>query len=243
MSIQLLQNYGINSSQSSVFTPPSITGNTLWLDPSDSSSITLNGSNISQINDKSGNANHFSQGTASLQPLYDTSTESLNTIKGDGVDDQLTGSAQGGTECTIFAVVNEVSPNNQYWFSSDAAGPPHGPDFINGYGSSVYGLFRSTPGPGATPFSTTATTLSTLIVDVNGGTENMYLDSHDTTVSNLTSITWSWNVNWTSICRYAISNIPSPKNIGEIIVYDNSLSAGDRQTVFEYLEAKWGTPI
>jgi hypothetical protein len=43
----------------------------LWLDATDASTITLNGSNVSQWNDKSGNARHVSQSTAVNQPQYE----------------------------------------------------------------------------------------------------------------------------------------------------------------------------
>jgi len=42
----------------------------LWLDASDASTITLNGSNVSQWDDKSGNGNHVSNATAATQPPY-----------------------------------------------------------------------------------------------------------------------------------------------------------------------------
>jgi hypothetical protein len=42
----------------------------LWLDADDASTITLNGSNVAQWNDKSGNSNHVSNGAASTQPAY-----------------------------------------------------------------------------------------------------------------------------------------------------------------------------
>ena len=42
----------------------------LWLDAADSSTITLNGSDVSQWNDKSGNAKHATQATAANQPAY-----------------------------------------------------------------------------------------------------------------------------------------------------------------------------
>lgn len=44
----------------------------LWLDAADSSTITLNGSNVSQWSDKSGNGRNFGQSTAALQPAYST---------------------------------------------------------------------------------------------------------------------------------------------------------------------------
>ena len=42
----------------------------LWLDANDSSTITLNGSTVSQWRDKSGNARHASQETVANQPTY-----------------------------------------------------------------------------------------------------------------------------------------------------------------------------
>jgi hypothetical protein len=45
----------------------------LWLDAEDTASITLNGGNVSQWSDKSGNGRHATQATAALQPAYNAS--------------------------------------------------------------------------------------------------------------------------------------------------------------------------
>ena len=42
----------------------------LWLDADDASTIALNGTTVSQWDDKSGNGNHVSNGTAATQPEY-----------------------------------------------------------------------------------------------------------------------------------------------------------------------------
>lgn len=68
------------------------TGLDLWLDASDSSTITLNGSTVSQWSDKSGNNRHFTQPTAANQPGY--LTDGLNgcpILTFDGVNDFLDG--------------------------------------------------------------------------------------------------------------------------------------------------------
>src|ERR1700748_1258223 len=52
------------------FNPSDIAGLTLWLDASDSSTLTLNGTNVSQWNDKSGNGNNATQATMVSQPVY-----------------------------------------------------------------------------------------------------------------------------------------------------------------------------
>jgi hypothetical protein len=52
------------------FSPAEIEGLALWLDASDSASVTLNGGNVSQWRDKSGGSRHFSQATSGAQPEY-----------------------------------------------------------------------------------------------------------------------------------------------------------------------------
>ena len=74
-------------SRADSFNPKTIPNLTLWLDATDTSTITLNAGNVSQWRDKSGNGRHASQGTASAQPLYQPS--GLNgrpTIRSDGGD-------------------------------------------------------------------------------------------------------------------------------------------------------------
>ena len=59
----------------------------LWLDGADSSTITLNGSTVSQWNDKSGNNRNVSQATASNQPAYQaTGLNGRPTMNFDGAD-------------------------------------------------------------------------------------------------------------------------------------------------------------
>jgi len=54
------------------FDPRTVPGLQFWVDPSDSSTVTLNGSTISAIADKSGNGRAFSNGTAARQPAVGT---------------------------------------------------------------------------------------------------------------------------------------------------------------------------
>lgn len=62
----------------------------LWIDFSDASTLSLSGSNITQVNDKSGNGRHFSQGVSSLQPALITAAKNgLNVARFDGVNDEL----------------------------------------------------------------------------------------------------------------------------------------------------------
>ena len=63
---------------------PAGLGLKLWLDASDSSTITHTSNAVSQWSDKSGNSNHATQSTSGSKPLFDT-----NQILFDGSDDSL----------------------------------------------------------------------------------------------------------------------------------------------------------
>lgn len=58
----------VSSTPTAAFAPDSVANLLLWLDASDSGTVTLNGSDVAQLDDKSTNGYDFVQGTASLQP-------------------------------------------------------------------------------------------------------------------------------------------------------------------------------
>lgn len=67
-----------------LWTPANIT-TALWLDAADASTITLNGSTVSQWRDKSGNNRHVAQPTAAKQPTYTTAGQNgRNVLTFDG---------------------------------------------------------------------------------------------------------------------------------------------------------------
>ncbi|MFM6606057.1 MAG: hypothetical protein ACKPH3_18615 [Dolichospermum sp.] len=91
-----------------LWTPAQIS-TALWLDAADASTITLNGSTVSQWNDKSGNGRNAIQATAANQPTY--SVEIFNNKPGlsfDGVNDFLvaTYSSINFVGCSIFIIGN-----------------------------------------------------------------------------------------------------------------------------------------
>lgn len=74
---------------SRLWTPAEI-ATALWLDAADASTITLNGSTVSQWRDKSGNARHVDQATAVKQPTYTLAAQNgLNVLSFDGANRSL----------------------------------------------------------------------------------------------------------------------------------------------------------
>lgn len=69
------------------FAPTDLAGLALWLDASDTSTITHSSGAVSQWDDKSGNGQHVTQGTASLQPATGVETlNGLNVLTRSGAD-------------------------------------------------------------------------------------------------------------------------------------------------------------
>lgn len=98
----------------------------IWLDASQG--ITLNGSDVSQWDDLSGNGNDMSQGTPLDQPLYTASNSNFNnegTIDFDGVDHNLSGTFHASVPKPwfLFAVftANAAAAGVDYVFSADKA--------------------------------------------------------------------------------------------------------------------------
>ena len=97
---------------------PSMLGPALWLDAADASTITLNGSTVSQWSDKSGNGFHVTQATASLQPTYQaTGFNSQPTVFFDNTGDEMgcdqtSVSSQGDL---FYAAVFQMLSNTAIW--------------------------------------------------------------------------------------------------------------------------------
>jgi hypothetical protein len=100
------------SSASSSVTPidlaPPLTNLFAWYDSSDASTITLSGSNITQWNDKSGNAKHATQSTSAYQPtIVSSGLNGRNTMLFDGTNDMfnIANTTTLANNFAIFAVV------------------------------------------------------------------------------------------------------------------------------------------
>ena len=91
----------------------------LWLDAADSSTLTLNGSNVSQWADKSGRGNHAVNATAASQPTYmANSFNGLPALWFDITDDFLGISSPNGLSSVtdfFYAAVFQMAPSNGSW--------------------------------------------------------------------------------------------------------------------------------
>jgi len=194
----------------------------LWLDAEDTASITLNGSTVSQWNDKSGNNNHASQATATLQPSL-----SGKDIIFDGVDDGFNLTSQVLGEMYIYTVARGsgylfadsfdrivyTSTNLIYW--SNGAGDIFTGNTVTGYNNTQTQITEE--------FYNNVDTATTAL---NGQNSLTGIFQPDFSISRIGR---KWN---------AATGISSWNGaINEIIIATDN---ADRQKLEGYLAWKWG---
>ena len=219
----------------------------LWLDANDSSTITLNGSTVSQWDDKSGNNYHISQATASNQPAYVTSVlNSKNIVRFDGVNDIMSNaSAQpvaGSASRTIFYVFscNTTFTGWQYEYGLyfGLASPVDGGVIAISQELAVrvsngYRIFNQSNDDGS----------HAIISAVQDGTNvsNYSMWKNGSALSATTTRSRALNIGpGIHLGAHPVISNWLDGDIAEVIVYSSALSTSDRESVESYLSNKWG---
>lgn len=214
--------------------PTQISGCALWLDAADRASITLTGSNITNVNDKSGQNVVLSNATGFLYAtnLFNGSYPSFYNPNG--------GFARGTTArlgvntsfamtvpFTVFFVGHDITTSDYgYVIDSGPSGTTNRPyiyrgDLITQFGNSGSTLTARSPFQGCAQFYNSARMF------VNGN--SAYTGSLATfttpgiTVGNRLSLNEAW-----------------PGHLCEIIIYNRSITTTERQKIEGYLAYKWG---
>lgn len=220
------------------FDPKSIAELAVWFDASVASSVTLNGGNVSQWNDLSGNDRHATQATAGNQPSY--STAALNgrnvVVAQDSSRVLKTAAFPAGLPQTVF-VVASTSGTNQGIFQRGAVNTIHAlwrsTTFIARRASTGDATFTASNGYKVFTCVFT-TTLSRLFVGSTQGTDN---------TTNLTSTIADSTDNRTLALFNLDSILGLVGGIAEFLYYNGNLSAGDQDTIRSYLSKKWNVPL
>jgi hypothetical protein len=226
------------------FSPRSIAGCALWLDAADSSTITKSGSVVTQWNDKSGNGRNTT--TIGGSPTYSSNFINLN-----GSSTYLVGPYVNTTQyLTMFVIATVDFSQGNYAFYYRLLSV--GSTAANDYGSSAYtsilhnasstqiGGYRNF----AFNYNTVITNTTFLICLQYDGTNSInYLNGGS--ASSVAS-TGSFGTTSYSIGR-DVGNTDGggsytywPGKVGEVIIYNSSLSITQRQQVESYLAQKWG---
>lgn len=238
----------LEESATAAFSPSSIAGLVLWLDASDASSVTLDGSNnVSQWNDKSGNGRHAAQATALNRPSWLTNQlNGFGAVKPNGSNQWLEVPSMPAVDAgwTVLIVTKRgttsasgiVGANSGTLSSALVIGPGTGDniqisqwgDVLNVVGPTVgggadYGIYATYDGSHPTGsfsirVSTNATAASGPMAQLAG-----------------TPPSATWN-----IARYGASGGYYGSNIYEIIAYNRQVTAGEGTQLRAYVASKWG---
>jgi hypothetical protein len=227
----------------------------LWLDASDTSTITLDtGSSVSNWADKSGNGYDMGQLTAINQPDSGTRTlNGLNVLAFSGSNQFLDGGDVldlGTNAVSSFAVIQ---------FDTTGQGGPYG-KHIAGSTDGRYGLLRDSGllfsmydvDPGNTSSATVANTstavmLVSTIVDRDGAssTNKIRIDGAEVASKSFTDPGTSWDTNapW-RVGRYGTStNWDFDGVVAEVVLLLRTATAQEISDTETYLANKWGITL
>jgi hypothetical protein len=240
------------------WTPADIT-TALWLDAADASTITLNGSTVSQWSDKSGLGNHAVNATTASQPTYQaTGFNGRPTLSFDNTDDFLGTSAPviSSAGDYFYASVFEMRSGTGSWRMVMGGRP----SFNAGSSSSVIlQRFAGDQAIGTHYTDSAATGVKVNVTNVftptiatlgrtggtegNGGTVTVTA-TNPSQASYLTTGTQSWNSAANSVFQIGgrqQSATPWLDGvISECIGLTRNATTLERQKVEGYLAHKWG---
>ena len=220
-----------------IFTPTQVSGCQLWLDAADAPTVSLSGNNVTQWNDKSGNArNAVVSGS-----YFATRTSSNSGISFNNSYYTTTYTADPTNE-TLFVAFRSFSQSNRIMLSSPNPNgrfvgiPDTGitPVYSIGFGKDAVTWAATTPITSNADVITTVQFSSGAFsrISANGGTAATY--------AALTFNSGS-NTNIGAALSGGTPVIQYQGLIYEIIAYNSVLSTSNTQIVEGYLAWKWGT--
>jgi hypothetical protein len=243
------------------WTPVQLPNLQLWLDAADASTITLNGSSVSQWDDKSGNGRHFSQtADATHQPAYVTSgINGRGSIGFDGINDRLGRDNEAWAynfPVAVFAVFRATAFTNAYnglfgfYGNSTGSARSYGVLVKSNGKSAIYGATTaggttavSYDGTGSVTYSTATTHVFSATL-ANNLIQSFGDGSSDGTIS--TSFTLKTNapdpILRVNIGTDALFSRFTDWQIGEAIMISGAaITQQNRQRTEGYLAHKWGS--
>ena len=240
-----------------VFSPSDVAGLTIWYDFDDTSSMTLNGSNIEAVNDKSGNNFHLTANTGSYPQISTDSTYGGNNVATfDGVSQEmyhyLSSTYTGMTGHSFFYVfkMEEISGSGQqapYQVLDDVGGDED--RFWGTYYESTNRFRTHTEAMEAnfTPYTSYTTEypyilLEGRVYDNGAGGSVVSVTLNDTAPSSTSTGAYDmeqFNKIGVGGRVDVINNDEMLGNWGEFIFYDRKISDADRSDVIAYLKSKW----
>ena len=246
-------------------TPTSpVAGYKLWLDAADTSTITASGGAVSQWTDKSVNAYAFTQATSAYKPATGTDTQNGKNVLTWGTSDNLLGTSAASTwqfmnnntgSTTFIAFKQTVAADSAGLLQTNGATKNETGIYIWHQATSKlqHVISRSVGGTAVADNTTGANALNTsfnYVTVIGNPADATPANRSDIRVAQGSAIKNSTNIG-------AINNVAPFESLrigdyaaggglglngtlGEIIIYDSVLSAGNILLNQQYLAAKWG---
>lgn len=219
------------------WSPTDIAGLELWLDASDSTTITLDGSNnVEEWDDKSGNGRNVLNANVLERPGYElAAVNGLNVVRFDGANDRLIGTFSDLTQpSTVFIVfkVTSVATAFQVIFDSRIT-LPH--DIYLATSSLVLEASVSS----ITGGTLTANQQTLLTGRFNGASSFIRKDKTQVASGNAGTNVLTGGI---TLGTNRAGEAPLGGDICEFIYYAAQLTSDEIDDVESYLSAKWGTP-
>lgn len=230
------------------FTPASISGLSLWLDASDTSTITQSAGAVSQWNDKSTELNHATQGTSANQPTTNTRTiNGRNVLDFDGSNDffDLPSGLYNINQAdnALFMVIQQDTTGNASLFDGKQAG----------FSNRIYGLRSDTSGTRYS-FMNGNYGNDALLTTTYDSNAHIYVGRRNALGTNGVQIFKDGVIGatlGTGAANTALDQIVISKHFGgsfdflngaiaEIIIYRGTKTNGELNQVGNYLASKWG---
>lgn len=244
---------GAHNWESTGGVPIILEGCQLWLDASDSSTITESGDAVSQWGDKSGGGFNITQGSGSLQPLTNQNTiGGLNTITFDGSNDQLVNSAYTGLNeadgYEIFIVCKPTTTSLGGFIAMAQTGGNHG--LVTNAGTAYRFLHRMPYGnTGGDNILAGSVTLDAQILeferDITGNNQAIIKNGVSLGTTAITDVAFDDIMHDLIVGgqQLGVTINSFEGDMGEIICYNRALSTSERLLIRTYLSNKWGVAV
>ena len=229
------------------FDPRSVGGCAMWFDATDSTTVTLSSGNVTQWNDKSGNARNLTAvsgiSNATVSSAFQNGLNVLN-FSGNGLYRSAANTAVYPQDVYIVVAVKSLTTHVDVLGMGDTAS-----DNFNSltFGENVARRWQNgSSGGGRLTYSPTDE-ISTgfLLIQWSIANNNFLLRRNGELLVKTTAYTYSFSAPSTSVFQIGFrhtnnNGVNFSGYIGEIVVFDSQLGDGQRQAVEGYLSWKWG---
>jgi hypothetical protein len=220
------------------FKPSTIAGLELWLDASDSSSVSSSSNKVYSWNDKSGNYLEGVQTNTNKQPtLVSNGQNSLSTIRFDGTNDFIQVPSLNITQAyTIYSVAKttDAASGRDYLFDGVTTNAARSLVALRNGGNVQFWAGNWANSNFASPSG-----FFTLSATFNNTSSSLSLNGNTATGKNTGSYSLTNGINLGT--NYTKSADFLEGDIAEFIIVDGVASTSERQKIEGYLAHKWGT--